>query len=535
MHRGIHQTKGTPGPSTNISLPHLSFQFERVCPTKDASAAGLGAVLEQGGVIAYASRSLTRAERQYSVIQRECLAIVYALKQFRHYLLGRHFRLFTDHAPLQWLSAQKMEGMLCRWALAMQEYSFQIVYRKGSLNANADALSRIETQVMSCSATGSLPEYSSTELQMAQQADPAVSKVLQACDQASTPPQGQEWRKYPLRRYVQLWSQLQVVDGVLCRQYVHSPISETVTVPILPVSMQPQALIRNHDIPTAGHQGAERTLHRLRKEAYWISMAKVVERHCRECTKCQQSKLSMPQRAPLTNVPVGRPWEMIAVDILEVPISSNNNRYLLIVQDYFTKWTEAIPLPDQTATRITAELIKLFCTHGHSDILHSDQGRNFESTILAQTLQAFGVTKSRTTAYHPQGDGMVEHFNRSLLQLLRMYVETQSEWERYLPLVLYAYRTSVHSATGSSPFLLMYGRSHSQAPLTCPPAFDAQSYPAHLQAKLAELHDWVETNLAAVAHKKKSAYDRHSTLPKFSVGDTVWLFIPTAGKLDSRW
>ena len=69
----------------------------------------------------------------------------------------------------------------------------------------------------------------------------------------------------------------------------------------------------------------------------------------------------------------------------------------------------------------------------------------------------------------------------------------------------------------------------------CPPAFDAQSYPAHLQAKLAELHDWVESNLAAVAHKQKSTYDRHSTLPKFSVGDTVWLSIPTAGKLDSRW
>ena len=71
--------------------------------------------------------------------------MVYALKLFRHYLLGRHFQLLTDHAPLQWLSAQKMEGMLCRWALAMQEYDFHIVYRKGSLNANADALSRTDT------------------------------------------------------------------------------------------------------------------------------------------------------------------------------------------------------------------------------------------------------------------------------------------------------------------------------------------------------------------------------------------------------
>ena len=109
----------------------------------DASAVGLGAALEQDGhVIAYASRSLDRAEHHYSVIQKECLAIVFALKQFRHYLLGRPFKLVTDHAPLQWLSAQKMEGMLCRWALAMQEYSFCIEYHKGALNSNADALSR---------------------------------------------------------------------------------------------------------------------------------------------------------------------------------------------------------------------------------------------------------------------------------------------------------------------------------------------------------------------------------------------------------
>ena len=102
-------------------------------------------MLEQDGhvhVIAYASRSLNKAEQHYCVIQKECLAIVFALKQFRHYLLGRPFKLVTDHAPLQWLSAQKMESIVCRWALVMQEYSFSIEYRKGSLNSNADALSR---------------------------------------------------------------------------------------------------------------------------------------------------------------------------------------------------------------------------------------------------------------------------------------------------------------------------------------------------------------------------------------------------------
>ena len=110
-----------------------------------ASAVGLGAVLEQDGhVVAYASRTLNKAEQNYSVIQKECLAVVFALKQFRHYLLGCPFRLITDHKPLQWLSAQKMERMLCRWALAMQEFCFSIEYRKGSLNSNADALSHRE-------------------------------------------------------------------------------------------------------------------------------------------------------------------------------------------------------------------------------------------------------------------------------------------------------------------------------------------------------------------------------------------------------
>ena len=108
----------------------------------------------------------------------------------------------------------------------------------------------------------------------------------------------------------------------------------------------------------------------------------------------------------------------------------------------------------------------------HPEILHSDQGRNFESSILAQTLQAFGVHKSQTTAYHPQGDGMVERFNRSLLQLLRAYVDTKSEWKHF-PLVLYAYRTSTHSSTGVSPFLLMYGRNPSPTPFSKSNKFDS--------------------------------------------------------------
>ena len=517
-----------------LAYPSFSFNASGFVLQTDASAVGLGAVLEQDGhPIAYASRSLTSSERNYSVIQRECLAIVFALKQFRHYLLGRPFQLYTDHAPLQWLSAQKMEGMLARWSLAIQEYDFKIVYRRGSSNNNADALSRPPKEL--CAITVGLPHYSSMELRASQCSDNILSVVLQARSNSADIPQSKRWNKSPLYRYKQIWHQLKVVDGVLYRQYRPDPTNQTVTVPILPPNLQKDALTRNHDAPTAGHFGSEKTLERLRHDAFWINMAKDVAEYCRQCPTCQQSKLSMPQRAPLQNIPIGQPWQMIAVDILQVPLSSNNNRYLLVIQDYFTKWADAIPLPDQTASRITTELIKFFCTYGPPQILHSDQGRNFESAIFTQVLDAFGICKSRTTPYHPQGDGMVERFNRTLLQLLRAYVTSQDDWETNLPYVLYAYRTAQHSSTGISPFLLLYGRHPTPSQLATQLGYDSLSYPAHLQAKLAELQDFVHTNLTQAAYSQKSYYDQHTKQTTFAPGDPVWLSIPTAGKLDPRW
>ena len=153
-----------------------------------------------------------------------------------------------------------------------------------------------------------------------------------------------------------------------------------------------------------------------------MNMAGDAERYCRQCTQCQECKVPAPIRAPLTSVPIGKPWQVIAVDILEVPVSYHNNRYLLVIQDYFTKWAEAIPLCDQTALSIATALVNLFSRFGIPDVVHSDQGRNFKSTLLKQTLEAFGTTKTRTTAYHPQGDCMVEPFNHSFLQLLCTYM-----------------------------------------------------------------------------------------------------------------
>ena len=149
---------------------------------------------------------------------------------------------------------------------------------------------------------------------------------------------------------------------------------------------------------------------------------------------------------------------MVAVDILTVPISTNGKKYLLVIEDYFTKWTTAIPLSNQSAATITSALINLFSQMGMPDAVYSDQGQSFESAILKQSLDAFEISKSHITAYHPEGDGMVERFNRSLFQLLHTYIETESDWEKHLPLALYAYPMAVHASTGVSPHILMFGR-----------------------------------------------------------------------------
>ena len=130
---------------------------------------------------------------------------------------------------------------------------------------------------------------------------------------------------------------------------------------------------------------------------------------------------------------------------------------------------------------------------------------------------------------------MVERFNCSLLQLLRTYVEKEEDWEKHLPLALYAYRTVVHSSTGVSPFMLMYGREPSSGVLMQPTGYDASDFSRVLQSKLSQLQDLVEANNTEAAHRQKLCYDRRSSDRRFKVGDMVWLSFPTAGKLDPHW
>ena len=149
-------------------------------------------------------------------------------------------------------------------------------------------------------------------------------------------------------------------------------------------------------------------------------------------------------------------------------------------------------------------------------------------------MDAFGIEKSRTTAYHPQVNGMVERLNTLLLQMLRAYVQKKHGCECHQSLVLFAYRTTVHSSSGMSPLGLMLGRASQTNRLHPETAFKSESYQAHLKHKLAKIKVFVKTKVAISAKHKKENYDHHATERSFSTGDTVWLSIPTAGRLASQ-
>ena len=292
--------------------------------------------------------------------------------------------------------------------------------------------------------------------------------------------------------------------------------------PIIPDSLRHDALHRCHDSPVAGHQGIDKSMKRLRQVAYWVNMARDVEKHCRECLRCQQSKLPKPNKAPLVSMPIGKPWQMVAVDVLEVPISTKGNRYLLVLQDYFTKWADAILLKNQTAATITEKLIQVFSVMGLPSILHSDQGRNFESTLLQQMLDAFGTSRTFQSLTFADVSYLCRQSSR-----LGTTPASHSLRISNISTLVHRYRTICADVSKTTAHCKhRFGTSCS-----------IRSIIIHIDfaLKMAELKNFVESNQTTAAAKQKRAYDKSSTQRSFKINDPVWLSIPTAGKLDPKW
>lgn len=546
----------------------------------DASNVGVGAVLSQRRgdreqVVAYYSRALNQAERNYCVTRRELLAMVRALQHFRPYLHGSRFLLRTDHASLTWLlNFRNPEGQVARWLEALQEYDFEVQHRPGRQHGNADALSRRPCAAMECrycqrleergqglplvaavqtgSGDGWLP-LSSRELRQHQAADAVLGRVRGWLEDGRQPSWTEVSAAGPeVKAYHAQWGNLELHDGVAHRRWQAPGQGTDLLQLLVPQLLRPQVLQLVHGAAGAGHFGNSKTLHRLRGRFYWPGCRQDVELHVHCCDLCTAKKgPTQRSHAPLQQYLVGAPMERVGVDILgPFPTTDTGNRYVLVAMDYFTKWPEAYAVPDQTAATTAERLVEeMFARFGVPAELHSDQGRNFESQVFGEVCRRLGVSKTRTTPLHPQSDGLVERFNRTLAtQLAILTSHHQRDWDRHLPLVLWSYRTAVQESSRCTPAALMLGREL-RTPVDlvfgAPPEPEIAGgaeldYYRRLTDRLRVVHEYTRQAQASSGVRQKRAYDTHCRGQAFAVGDKVWVYCPTrtkgvSPKLRSHW
>ena len=301
---------------------------------------------------------------------------------------------------------------------------------------------------------------------------------------------------------------------------------------ILPRNLQETALRAHHGHTTASHRGVNKTLGALRARYYWPGLTSQVKRWVRVCHECGAKKnWGRKRRSPLKQYVVGAPMERLAMDILgPLPLTPRGNRFVLVVTDYFTKWTESYAISNQEAVTVAEKLVAEFvCRFGVPRELHSDQGTNLESKVMAEVCKLLDIEKTRTSPLLPQSDGQVERYNRTLVEMLRGKLkESQEGWDLQLQPCMMAYRSSIHESTGETPNMLMLGREI-EVPLDVitestpdsPPL--TTEYALALQQRLAGAHEVARRHLGRAAERQKRNYDKRVSSKPFRVGDSVWL------------
>ena len=540
----------------------------------DASSVGIGAVLSQvqngtERVIAYFSRVLNPAERNYCVTRRELLAMVCAVNHFHHYLCGRHFLVRFDHGSLRWLmNFRNLEGQMGRWLAFLNNYDFVIQHRPGKSHGNADALShrsctvcdfceRREQQELAVLAWDGddqhfcgllvadnpdvsqqwFESYSPTQLRHWQDDDPVLHKVLQWVESGSKPSwQDIQSEGSSLRQYWSSFAHLELKDGVLYRRCDDALSSVQTLRLVAPPAIRDKIFHFLHSCRTGGHLGINRTVSSVRRRFWWSGMKTDVMRWCQHCDRCQRrNHRSGPGRAPLHQEPVGSPMERIAFDILSFPQETDlGNKCVLVVCDYFTKWTEAFPLKDHQATTVADTwMTQIFLRFGVPRIIHSDQAPEFTSELMQELFRLLEIQQTRTCPYRPQSDGLVERFNRTLIDMLSKFCgDYTQDWDEHIPYLLCAYRASVNESTGCSPNHLMLGREillpiDLMFPCNSLPSYKCRTeYVEWVKKTMEDNFERVRFNLKSAAQRQKRYFDDRTKLHQFRKGDWVLRFYP---------
>lgn len=403
----------------------------------DASDIAVGAVLQQrnGDIwepLAFFSKKLDSAQRNYSTYDRELVAIYLAIRHFRHFLECRDFRVYTDHEPLTTAlgSTREKSPRQARHLDHIAQYTSDIRYIKGAENFAPDALSRIESL-----------DFTSSDLMRlfeAQEKDEELKIFLQ------NPPSGSKVNlvqvSIPSTNF-SLWCETSTSKN---RLYI-------------PLDLRRDIFDQIHRL---NHPAVRPMKKKITDLYFWPKMHADITRWCKICIPCQKQKIGRHTKPPVDSIPIppGR-FLHVHIDIVGRLPYSDGYEYLLTIVDRFSRWPEAFPIKDMTAETVARTFVQHFVSrYGCPEIITTDRGTQFESRLMAELNRLLGIKRIRTTSYHPQGNGLVERFHRQFKASLRSACDSPT-WSSFVPLVLLGIRTTYRPDLECTPAFMLYGEN----------------------------------------------------------------------------
>ena len=492
------------------TLAHYNPNLETKLST-DASAYGLGAVLtqkqtnDQWRPIAYASRALSPTEQRYAQIEKEALGITWASERFSDYLIGLKFHIETDHKPLvPLLSTKHLEDLparIQRFKMRMMRFSYSISHVPGKALYTADTLSRaplvrplesneekLENDVKAFveSVVRYLPatEDRLEELRIQQQEDEVTKLLVKYCSQG--------WPERPqlpgpLKPYWPERNELTVQQGLLMKGNRL----------VIPVSMRLDVLDKIHE----AHQGITKCRERAKTAVWWPGLSKQLEELVSKCPICAKHKVNPTEPAIPSELP-DRPWQKVGADLFELKGES-----FLIVIDYFSRYVELAKLSRTTSPDVIVHLKSMFARHGIPELLLSDNGPQFSSSVFAKFAEGYSFTHITSSPRYPQSNGEVERAVQTIKSLLKKSKDPYQS--------LMAYRATPLES-GLSPAELLMGRKiRTRIP----------TLPSMLMPTWPYLEQFRDKDSKLKTRQKRDFDNRHLArdLPELPVGNPVWI------------
>ena len=539
----------------------------------DACNEGIGAVLSESVdgkelPVGHYSKHLTKTEQNYSTTEREMMAITKSIVYFKYYLFGNEFLVRTDHMPLKFLfKAENLSPRLTRWTVELDQFQFRIEYRKGIKHGNADALSRLTNEsdenntneenktyfICMSHSTNTFTIIISEQIEEEDQMkDNDIKWIKELIIQNEHKPNDTVPDTESKVSLFKVFNKLVLRDNIVYYQH-ENEAGEIMYAYLVPTPFRNTIIEQLHKPPLSGHLGMHKTTSKIKERFFWPKLQLDVEKFIRECDSCQRIKSSIKQHASLKPIHTDRPLELVATDITgPLPKTKENNLYILVVIDHFTKFLKLFPIKDMLASTVATQILNYICNFGIMDRLLSDQGSNYESELIAELMDLLDIHKIRTTSFRPQTDGITERANQSIKNMIMNYVnKDQNNWDQYLDQLTFAYNTAKQMSTNFTPFELMFNRKPKIPIDIFYPAikpdkstgenttidfnFKLGSYAETTQKKLEEIYKQVKENNELQMTKAKIRYDRQSRACDFKINDLVVMLDSTRKKLEPRW